>query len=164
VRATSPATTYFKSIKCELDEVKFIDAGFGYNNPSNVLLQEARRLFPQAGNIQVGSIGTGLGNVVTIKNTRISILQALKTMASSSSRVAQEMEMLYRDSDNYFRFDVERGLEDVTLSDWEEISTITTHTHNYILEHESRLQRCALQLVRSNTRVPEASQHNAPEV
>ncbi len=133
VRATSAATTFFKSIKCVLDEIEFIDAGFGYNNPCRVLLEEAKRQFPDAQEFEILSIGAGLGDVVTIKNSRVSILEALKDMASNSDRVAREMDDLFEEgSDMYFRFNVERGLEDVTLSDWEKTSRIAAHTHNYI--------------------------------
>lgn len=38
----------FTSIKCGLDGIEFIDAGFGYNNPCGVLLKEARQQFPNA--------------------------------------------------------------------------------------------------------------------
>jgi patatin-like phospholipase/acyl hydrolase len=48
-RATSAATTFFKSIKCGRDDIEFIDAGFGYNNPCDMLLEEALEIFPTAG-------------------------------------------------------------------------------------------------------------------
>ncbi|KAJ4198403.1 hypothetical protein NW755_001090 [Fusarium falciforme] len=147
VRATSAATTFFKSIKCGMDEIEFIDAGFGYNNPCDVLVGEAKQVFPDAQQILVVSIGTGMGNVVDIRNTRRSILGALQSMASNSSRVAREMAVRYRGSNDYFRFNVEQGLQDVTLSDWEQTSRISAHTHNYILENEARLEQCALRLV-----------------
>ncbi|KAM6540262.1 hypothetical protein FALCPG4_001985 [Fusarium falciforme] len=117
VRATSATTTFFKSIKCGMDEIEFIDAGFGYNNPCDVLVGEAKQVFPDAQQILVVSIGTGMGNVVDIRNTRRSILGALQSMASNSSRVAREMAVRYRGSNDYFRFNVEQGLQDVTLSD-----------------------------------------------
>jgi patatin-like phospholipase/acyl hydrolase len=77
-RATSAATTFFKSIKVGRDEIEFIDAGFGYNNPCNILIQEAQREFPDRGKMRILSIGTGLGDVVTIQNKRLSIITALK--------------------------------------------------------------------------------------
>lgn len=135
-----------------MDEIEFIDAGFGYNNPCDVLLSEAKRLFPDAQQILVISLGTGMGNVVEIKNTRRSILDALSKMASNSNRVAREMAVRYRGSNDYFRFNVEQGLQDVTLSDCEKTSQISGHTHNYILENEEKLQQCALRLVQVQSR------------
>ena len=165
VRATSAATTFFKSIKCGLDEIEFIDAGFGYNNPCQVLLEEAKIQFPDAQEFQILSIGTGLGDVVTIKNSRMSILKALKDMASNSDRVAREMDKLFQDSDRYFRFNVVQGLKDVTLSDWEKTSQIAAHTHNYISVNERRFKRCAARLVQlQNARRDAGAGNEAPPI
>jgi hypothetical protein len=40
---------------------------------------------------------------------------------------------------------VTRGLDDVTLSDWKESSTISAHTRNYLAEIdvERQIKRCA---------------------
>ncbi|KAJ1329894.1 cGAMP-activated phospholipase [Microdochium nivale] len=138
-RATSAATTFFKPIKLGRDEIEFVDAGFGYNNPCEVLIDEAKRQFPGREQMQVLSIGTGLGDVVTIGNTRISIIKALKKMATSSKRVATTLQSRHGESDLYCRFNVEQGLQDVTLSDWEKSSTISAHTHNYLAENTRKI-------------------------
>ncbi|GKT52614.1 uncharacterized protein ColSpa_12795 [Colletotrichum spaethianum] len=83
-RATSAATTFFKPIRVGRDEIEFVDAGFGYNNPCEILVNEARKQFPSHTRIQVLSIGTGLGDVVSIGKTRMDIVRALKSMATSS--------------------------------------------------------------------------------
>lgn len=75
-RAKSAATTFFESIKCGLDEIEFIDVGFGYNNPCEVLIEEAKRKYPDNAELHILSIGTGLGKVVKIKNSRASILKS----------------------------------------------------------------------------------------
>ncbi|KAI0384321.1 acyl transferase/acyl hydrolase/lysophospholipase [Hypomontagnella monticulosa] len=134
-RATSAATTFFKSIKLGRDQIEFIDAGFGYNNPCEVLINEARQQFPGRGQLQVLSIGTGLGDVVTIKDSRRSIIRALKSMATTSNKVAERLDNQYGNSGQYFRFNVDRGLEDITLSDWEKTSTISAHTTNYLAKN-----------------------------
>ncbi|KAF9639550.1 hypothetical protein BFW01_g11356 [Lasiodiplodia theobromae] len=86
-RATSAAaTTFFKSIKCGRDEIEFIDAAFGHNNPCEILIKEARRVFPNATKFQILSVGTGLGKVAGIRDSRMSILNALEKMATSSKR------------------------------------------------------------------------------
>jgi hypothetical protein len=68
------------------------------------------------------------------------------------------MAVRYRGSNDYFRFNVEQGLQDVTLSDWEQTSRISAHTHNYILENEARLEQCALRLVQLQSGAREAVQ------
>jgi patatin-like phospholipase/acyl hydrolase len=142
-RATSAATTFFRSIKCGRDEIEFIDAGFGYNNPCDVLLDEAREIFPNSELGCVLSIGTGLRGVVKIQDSRRSILTALKEMATSSQKVADRLEGRFGDSTIYYRFDVRRGLEDISLSDWKETSTISAHTRNYLQEERRRIDLCA---------------------
>jgi patatin-like phospholipase/acyl hydrolase len=153
-RATSAATTFFKSIKCGRDDIEFIDAGFGYNNPCDVLLKEAHEIFPNSELGCVLSIGTGLGAVVTIRDSRRSILDALKAMASSSKRVADQLDSRHGDSSIYYRFNVQRGLEDVILSDWKQASRISAHTHNYLQEERRRIDLCARTLQAVTSAVP----------
>ncbi|KAK3899757.1 hypothetical protein C8A05DRAFT_17857, partial [Staphylotrichum tortipilum] len=85
------ATTFFKPVTVGRDGIEFVDAGFGYNNPCEVLIEEARRQFPERRRLQVLSIGTGLGDTVAIGNTRLSIVNALKGMATSSKKVAARL-------------------------------------------------------------------------
>ncbi|KAK0728553.1 P-loop containing nucleoside triphosphate hydrolase protein [Lasiosphaeria miniovina] len=91
--------------------------------------------------MRVLSIGTGLGDVVAIKDKRLSILKALKDMATSSKKVAQRLDGQFGDTSQYSRFNVERGLEDITLSDWEKRSTISAHTHNYLRENQRSVKK-----------------------
>ena len=65
-RATSAAPTFFKRIEIGQKQ-PFIDGGIGRNNPSQVVLDEAKALF---GARQIGclvSIGTGQPEVIGIK-------------------------------------------------------------------------------------------------
>ncbi|KAK0647495.1 hypothetical protein DIS24_g7654 [Lasiodiplodia hormozganensis] len=145
-RATSAATSFFKSIKCGRDEIEFIDAAFGHNNPCEILIKEARRVFPDATKFQILSIGTGMGKVIDIKDSRKSILRALKEMTTSSKHVADRVADAYAVDEDYFRFNVDRGLEDVTLAEWDEKSTISGHTHNYLEKEGDRMLKCAQML------------------
>ncbi|KAF7677199.1 hypothetical protein GT037_005411 [Alternaria burnsii] len=147
-RATSAATTFFESISIGHQDIEFIDAGFGHNNPSEVLLSEAEDMFPGGTYDCIASIGTGLGDVITIKDTRRSIIRALKSMASHSQSVHRRLSHRLSEA-AYFRFDVTRGLDDITLSDWKESSTISAHTRNYLaeVEVERQIKRCARILI-----------------
>ncbi|KAI1118120.1 acyl transferase/acyl hydrolase/lysophospholipase [Nemania sp. NC0429] len=138
-RATSAATTFFKSIALGRDSVEFIDAGFGHNNPCEVLIEEAERQSPAHGGLRVLSIGTGLGNVATI-NGRRDILRALKKMATTSTLVAEKLNRRYAASGHYHRFNVDSGLQDIILSDWEKSSTISGHTKNYLEHNKTAIQ------------------------
>ncbi|KAI0861334.1 acyl transferase/acyl hydrolase/lysophospholipase [Xylaria cubensis] len=131
-RATSAATTFFKSIKLGRDKIEFIDAGFGCNNPCEVLIDEAREQFPDRKQLLILSIGTGLGDVVDIKDSRVAIVKSLAKMAATSTAVADRLVDKYGDGGVYTRFNVEQGLKDITLSDWQKASTIAAHTENYL--------------------------------
>ncbi|KAK7397938.1 hypothetical protein QQX98_012692 [Neonectria punicea] len=140
-RATSAATTFFKPIRVGRDKVKFIDAGFGHNNPCEVLIEEAGRHFPDRSLMQIVSIGTGLGDVVSIGNTRRSIIGALKDMATTSKAVAGRLDDHFKDCKPcpYVRFNVEQGLKDTTLSDWKKASRISAHTQNYLNDNKGAI-------------------------
>jgi patatin-like phospholipase/acyl hydrolase len=140
-RATSAATTFFKSIQLGRDKIEFIDAGFGYNNPAEILIEEAEKQYPEYDQLCILSIGTGLGRVVTIQDSRRSILRALKTMASESTRVATRLDNKYKGGSQYYRFNVERGLDDVTLSDYQKASTIAAHTRNYLEDNQRAIEK-----------------------
>ncbi|KAH8742904.1 acyl transferase/acyl hydrolase/lysophospholipase [Diaporthe sp. PMI_573] len=140
-RATSAATTFFKSIQVGRDKIEFIDAGFGYNNPAEILIAEAERLFFGHDQLRILSIGTGLEKVVPIQNSRLVILKALKAMATESKKVAKRLEDKYKDGGQYYRFNVEQGLEDITLSDYQEANTIAAHTRSYLADNQRALQK-----------------------
>lgn len=131
-RATSAATTFFKSIQLGRDKVDFIDAGFGYNNPTEVLIEEAEKQFPGHKKLCILSIGTGHGEVVGVQDSRRAILKALKAMATESEKVVARLEFKYQDGGQYHRFNVERGLKDVTLSDYAKASKIAAHTGTFL--------------------------------
>lgn len=139
--ATSAATTFFKSVSIGRDGIEFVDAALGFNNPSEVIIQEAERLFPEAREMRILSIGTGLGGVVSIRDTRYSILSMLKKIGTESNKVADRLEERYQGTNQYFRFDVDRGMEDITLADWMMNSDISTYTHNYLKRKKAEISR-----------------------
>jgi len=143
-RATSAATTFFPSISCGEQGIEFIDAGFGHNNPTEILLSEAEDIFDNQDFDCVLSIGTGLNEAVSLEDSRLSILGALKKMATSSEATHRRLARRLPE-DVYFRFNVVRGLKDITLSDWEKSSQISAHTTNYLAEIyvERSINKCA---------------------
>lgn len=80
-RATLAAVGFFESIRLGRDGIEFVDAAFWYNNPCEVLLQEAQNQFPERQQMRILSIGTGLGDVVTIEDSPASVTKALRRMA-----------------------------------------------------------------------------------
>ncbi|KAL2887646.1 Patatin/Phospholipase A2-like protein [Ceratocystis lukuohia] len=138
-RATTAAVGFFKSVKIGRDNIEYIDAAFGHNNPCEMLIAEATKQFPGRG-LVVLSIGTGIGDVIEINEAR-PIAKALENMATSSKHAAMRMKTAYSDSNAYHRFNVESGLKDITLWDWERTSQISAHTKNYLRENEEAVKK-----------------------
>ncbi|CAI7601639.1 unnamed protein product [Penicillium glandicola] len=138
-RATSAAAGVFNPIKVGRDQTEFLDTGFRYNNPCEILVHEAQQEFPERTNMQILSIGS-LGDVLTTKDERSPILDALKKMAASSEKIARQMDNLYDDSGEYHRFNAAKGLEDNMLWDWKHPSKVSAHTGHYLRDNERAIQ------------------------
>jgi hypothetical protein len=78
-------------------------------------------------------------------------------MASSSKRVADRLDSRLGDSLIYYRFNVQRGLDDIILSDWEQGSTIAAHTQNYLQEERRRIDLCARTLQIATSVAPDGA-------
>ncbi|KAJ7032981.1 hypothetical protein C8F04DRAFT_1261320 [Mycena alexandri] len=143
-RATSAAPTFFKRIKFGRGQ-HFIDGGLGSNNPSKVVLDEAKRVFP---NRQIGcivSIGTGQGGIISIDKPGLfqrliptDIIEALQGIATDCEAKHEEMLALFDNSPNtYFRLNVEQGMQNIKLSEWEKLSNVEAHTAQYMRRKEA---------------------------
>jgi hypothetical protein len=122
-----------------------------------LLLDETKEIFPDRELGCILSIGTGLDGVVSIRDTRRSILDALRVMASSSKKVADRLDSRFGDGSIYYRFDVRQGLKDTSLSDWKKSSNILAHTRNYLREERRRIDHCARTLhaaISNNSPIP----------
>lgn len=109
-------------------------------------MQEAHRVFPQVQELCLVSIGTGLSGIVSVRDTRASIIRMLKRIGTESNKVADRMQDKYDGTDQYFRFNVDRGLENITLADWRMDSDISAHTHNYLIGKRADILRLARSL------------------
>lgn len=88
------------------------------------------------------SVGSGLGDVITFEDTTESIMNALHCMATSSKRVERRMSAQFANTDQYFRFNVVHGCKGNMIADSERFSTVSAHTHNYLLDNEEVMERC----------------------
>ena len=96
-RATSAAPTFFKRIDLG-GKQPFIDGGLGRNNPSRLVLDEAKHLF---GSRQLGlllSVGTGMTKRTSIKKPGIfqwvvptDVMDALKAIATDCEATHEVM-------------------------------------------------------------------------
>lgn len=142
-RATSAAPTFFKRIYIGNPgmQEEFVDAGIGCNNPVQYLIQEAQREFgPNREVACIVSIGTGKPKVAGFKAPArfqrvlpLDLIKVLTAISTDSEAVASVMEARYQYcSGLYHRLNVERGLEEVSLEEWEKLGEVTTHTTEYL--------------------------------
>lgn len=126
-RATSAAPTYFKTVK--IDKLKYLDGGFGgYNNPTLEIFDEVRIMNNNnSGSVNlVVSVGTGKKNKVSRwTNSRLSALRYIrylnfaKEWATESESMHKQMLKEQNNVDfHYFRFNVDKGLDDIKLDEW----------------------------------------------
>ena len=142
-RATSAAPTFFKRIKIGPpgSGIDYVDAGLGCNNLIKQVIAEAARVFGQEAAVScIVSIGTGQGENVGLaqpdafqKWLPTDLIRGLKEIATDSGRIAEEMELRYKDIPGlYNRLDVDRGLHSVSLAEWKELGRVREHTKNYM--------------------------------
>jgi patatin-like phospholipase/acyl hydrolase len=159
-RATSAAPTFFKRIHIgpEGAEEEFLDGGLGSNNPVSKLIEEAEEAFPDLKrkfpNLKprfdcILSIGTGKRPIGNLKKPDTfqkilptALIKALASMATdteeTAERVLKQFEAAEGGPNVYFRFNVEHGMQDITLAEWERLGEITAHTKSYLDGREVR--------------------------
>jgi hypothetical protein len=131
-RATSAAPSYFKEMK--IGNTVHLDGGFGNaNNPTRFAWSEVNQMHgnnPKAIALTL-SIGTGLPRHVRFRNDRyvgkyIAYFKFMAHIAADSEEAHAEMsrqqEILNR-SNEYHRFNVDTGLEDIKMGEWKTRST-----------------------------------------
>ena len=159
-RATSAAPTFFKRIEIGRKQ-PFIDGGLGRNNPSLVVLDEAKALF---GARLIGcllSIGTGQTEVINIKKPGLfqqiiptDVIDALKAITTDCEATHEEMLGRFANVPNtYFRLNVDQGMQGIELSEWEKFSNVEAHTAQYMKRREVNEK---LALLVNAIRVPRA--------
>src|SRR5258708_2689210 len=112
-RATSAAPTFFKWIEIGRGQ-PFIDGGIGRNNPSRLLLDEAKGLFGARTLGCLVSIGTGQAEIISFKKPGIfqrivptNVIDVVKATATDCEATHQSMLGLFANSPNtYFRLNV----------------------------------------------------------
>jgi Patatin-like phospholipase len=131
-RATSAAPTYFKEMK--IRQTIHLDGGFGNaNNPTRFAWSEVNQMNgdnPKATALTL-SIGTGLPRRVRFRNDRyigkwIAYFKFMAHIAADSEEAHLAMLHHHRDlsrSENYYRFNVDAGLEDIKMGEWKTRNT-----------------------------------------
>jgi hypothetical protein len=118
-----------------LRQQSFIGGALGASNPTRELLKEASAIFgPDRRVAQVLSIGSGLPRVISTESSTDTegVHRLLKDIATDCEMVAQELSTRLYTIDVYLRLNVDRGMELVTMTDWNGLGSIQSHTAAYI--------------------------------
>jgi len=149
-RATSAAPTFFQSIDIVGDAgylQSFIDGGVRVNNPVRCVLNEARTFSPTSEIDYILSLGTGARSAIRIGAeynifkrlllTRIRLARALIKITTNCDTIANEVSLEYANQPGvYYRLNVDRGLENVSLSEWTKMDDVWLRTVQYIQQLE----------------------------
>jgi predicted acylesterase/phospholipase RssA len=137
VRATSAAPLFFDPIYIgpEDDRKEYVDGGVGCNNPCKQLYQEAQQIWP---NRKIGciiSLGTGMPRVLSMDNPTLRNSWWPKPWLDTLTRIATLCEKTHEDmrrtaelNGRYFRFNVQQGMQTISLEEWNKLGEVATHT------------------------------------
>jgi patatin-like phospholipase/acyl hydrolase len=153
LRATSAAPSFFDPIRIGTED--YVDGGLGCNNPAVQVYEESRTYwknedkFPEIGCLV--SLGTGMPKVLPeadepsysgvygvagLWNSLVSKLTPVdKQVAEVYMRIATQCEKTHREmlrknelKGKYFRFNVQQGLQNISLEEYGRLGEVRVHT------------------------------------
>lgn len=154
--ATSAATTFFDI--AWIGTRKFADGALGANNPVDEVEDEASNIWcSETADLQrqvkcFVSIGTGHPGKKTLEDKIMKFpSQMLVDLTTETERTADKFISRWRypfDMNCYFRFNVQQGLQDVGLAEYQEQGLIEAATYEYLIQQEqkSRMRKCVMNL------------------
>ena len=159
-RATSAATSFFDPIT--IGEGKqgreYVDGALGFNNPLDEVWLEAQDIWiSEGGRLEpllkcVVSIGTGNPGTSAVGDKPWEIfgtLKAIATQTENTERVFAQKHKDLLDDQRYFRFNVQQGLQEVGLEEYERQGEIMDATAAYLNDHQwvkNQFRDCAVKL------------------
>lgn len=158
-RATTAAPTFFKRAVITVQGVNrtYMDGGLAQNNPCDVVLQEASRLFPGRKLACVVSLGTGKLPTIHIPKRGfiqrlipVEVARAMAGIATDTEQTHQDLQRRFKSRpDVYFRFNVDEGMQGVRLDEWDKLDEVASHTEKYLDSEDVRpkLERVVKSLV-----------------
>ncbi|KAK3654006.1 hypothetical protein LTR56_003441 [Elasticomyces elasticus] len=157
--ATSAATSYFET--ATIGNRKFVDGGLAVNNPAEEVEWEARDIWcTESGLSDIKelvscfvSIGTGVPSPMCIEESlQLFATSTMPNLISETERTEKKIVARWHhelDNGRFFRFNVDQGLQNVGLADYQQEGRIDASTTTY-LNHQMQLSRvrdCVKRLV-----------------
>jgi len=162
-RATCAAPLLFKRFTMDHNGVMedYIDSGRTCLNPQSQVAKEAGRIFTQPITYFV-SLGTGHAELVGSQHpggfwrllpcSRILIAGSLG-VASCDAEAESAERQYWRTPGVYFRFDVDQGLQQVSVAEWDKLPEVTQHTKQYLKKVKiSQKVDVLVQIIRAQSR------------
>ncbi|KAF8856400.1 FabD/lysophospholipase-like protein [Acephala macrosclerotiorum] len=159
VRATSAATSFFEPVTIGPRRRKFVDGGLGANNPVEQLWNEAQNIWCHDEGMELSrllkcfvSIGTGNPGRKAIAEGSLKFfsetLVGIATQTEDTAKIFVERHRRLYEGKRYFRFNVQQGLQDVGLEEYQAAALIDAATAEYMDGQETRsaAQQCAMNL------------------
>ena len=153
-RATSAAPIFFKPITLKDSGATFVDGAIRASNPIEYVVNEARSLWPDRLVGCIVSIGTGWTNTspLVTKNPRLhQVLETLSQIASDANTKARDFGQTQlgtqlKQSQKYFRFHVEQGIDGIDLAEWEKMPWMDAVTQPYLVDTSLEIVACGRSL------------------
>jgi hypothetical protein len=142
-RATSASPGLSHAVSLGHPPIEYLDAGsVGYNNPTEIALEESHKIWPERKIDVLLSLGTGSQQIVDVGRG--------ENLTPISQRLVESCEAVHNrllSSPNplpYFRFSVDRGLDDIGVRKWSQTGRLTNVTSGYLRAAKicSDLQLC----------------------
>jgi hypothetical protein len=106
-RATTAAPTYFKAISIKWpngSSNRFVDAGLGFNNPTEEVIEEAETIFGASTPLQVLiSLGCGVKSAIRYdapsvvdKFLPLNAIKTVQTIATNCEKTSQNLERIFK--------------------------------------------------------------------
>jgi hypothetical protein len=173
-RATSATPMFFERIVIgdPGTSQSYVDGGMGCNNPIAQVLEEAELVFPTRRVACVISIGAGQAQTLAIPRPDwleqvlpLDLVKAMRGIATDCEQKAQEIARRFQGlPDFYFRFNVEQGMQDIGLTQWERLGEVATHTDQYMrmVEVDQKLDDVVAAVKAKRATVPTAQISTKP--
>jgi len=113
----------------------FVGSGLGANNPTRELLKEASSIFGADRRVaQIISLGSGTPRSISLNASQGAkgVNRMLEEMMADCEIVAHELSTRLTRLHPYLRLSVDRGMEDLIMTDWSKVGNIESYTRAYV--------------------------------
>jgi len=150
-RATSAAPLFFEPTQLSASRATFVDGAVHLNNPIFKVIKEAKSLWPDVGFKSIVSIGTGWIDPKGFELSQLKLHNVIKTCVEVAMNSHKEAQRFVEEGQGkelsqagvYFRFDVDRGNDTVSMDQWQKLDDVDAFTEAYLYRNGNEVEKCA---------------------